>query len=393
MELLTMPSPSIKKQTDLLNWLDEQRPAMTELLEKVVNIDSGSYNKKGVDAVGRAFEEWFEEEGIPTDRVPHGEFGDCIRAHVSGGEGNQPLLLMGHRDTVFPDGEAERRPFSIVGDIAYGPGVADMKAGLVMNAFVLAAFKRFGGCPYPLIGLYTSDEEIASPSSRPVIENEARNARAVFNAEPGRESGNAVIGRKGASFFKFRITGKSSHSGGQHEKGISAIGELAAKVTELHKLTDYEVGTTVNVGLVSGGSAVNMVAPLAEAEVDVRFKTMEARDTVWKQISEILETAYVTGTVTEITESRGFLPLTQSQESKQIFDVYTAAGADMGLTIGGEFSGGSADSGFTAQVGTPTVCATGPVGGRAHTPEEFMRLDTMVPRAKTLALAIMRLGS
>ncbi len=388
-----MPSPSVEKQTEILNWLDEQRPAMTELLERVVNIDSGSYNKEGVDAVGRAFEEWFEAEGIPTDRVPHGEFGDCIRAHVSGGEGNRPVLLMGHRDTVFPDGEAERRPFRIEGDIAYGPGVADMKAGLVMNAFVLAAFKRFGGSPYPLIGLYTSDEEIASPSSRPVIEDEARNARVVFNAEPGRESGNAVIGRKGASFFKIKITGTPAHSGVQHEKGISAIGELAAKITELHKLTDYDIGTTVNVGIVNGGNAVNMVAPNAEAQVDVRFKTMESRDAVWERITEILETAYVPGTETEITESRGFLPLTQSPESKQIFDVYTAAGADVGLTIGGEFTGGSADSGFTAQVGAPTVCGTGPVGGRAHTPEEFMRLDTMVPRAKTVALAIMRLGS
>jgi glutamate carboxypeptidase len=359
----------------------------------VVNIDSGSYNKEGVDAVGRAFEEWFEAEGIPTDRVPHGEFGDCIRAHVSGGEGNRPVLLMGHRDTVFPDGEAERRPFRIEGDIAYGPGVADMKAGLVMNAFVLAAFKRFGGSPYPLIGLYTSDEEIASPSSRPVIEDEARNARVVFNAEPGRESGNAVIGRKGASFFKIKITGTPAHSGVQHEKGISAIGELAAKITELHKLTDYDIGTTVNVGIVNGGNAVNMVAPNAEAQVDVRFKTMESRDAVWERITEILETAYVPGTETEITESRGFLPLTQSPESRQMFDVYTAAGADIGLTIGGEFTGGSADSGFTAQVGAPTVCGTGPVGGRAHTPEEFMRLDTMVPRAKTVALAIMRLSS
>ncbi len=388
-----MPSPSVEKQTEILNWLDEQRPAMTKLLERVVNIDSGSYNKEGVDAVGRAFEEWFEAEGIPTDRVPHGEFGDCIRAHVSGGEGNRPVLLMGHRDTVFPDGEAERRPFRIEGDIAYGPGVADMKAGLVMNAFVLAAFKRFGGSPYPLIGLYTSDEEIASPSSRSVIEDEARNAHVVFNAEPGRESGNAVIGRKGASFFKIKITGTPAHSGVQHEKGISAIGELAAKITELHKLTDYDIGTTVNVGIVNGGNAVNMVAPNAEAQVDVRFKTMESRDAVWERITEILETAYVPGTETEITESRGFLPLTQSPESRQMFDVYTAAGADIGLTIGGEFTGGSADSGFTAQVGAPTVCGTGPVGGRAHTPEEFMRLDTMVPRAKTVALAIMRLGS
>lgn len=387
-----MPSASREQESAVLGWLDLQRPAMTELLKTLVNIDSGSYNKAGVDAVGRAIEDWFEIEGISTDRVPHGEFGDCIRAHVSGGEGNRPVILMGHRDTVFPDGEAERRPFTVEGDIAYGPGVADMKAGLVMNAFVLAAFKRFGGAPYPLTGLYTSDEEIASPSSRPVIENEARNARAVFNAEPARESGNAVTGRKGASFFKFEITGVPAHSGGQHEKGISAIGELAAKITKLHKLTDYEVGTTVNVGMIGGGNAVNMVAPHATAEVDVRFKTMAARDEVWDRITAILETAYVPGTSCKIIDSRGFLPLTQSKESKDIFDVYTQAGSDAGLTIGGEFTGGSADSGFTAQVGAPTVCGTGPVGGRAHTPEEYMRLDTMVPRAKTVALAIMRLG-
>lgn len=382
-----------KKQTEapILDWLDQQRPAMTDLLERLVNIDSGSYNKAGVDAVGVAIEDWFAAESIPTDRVPHGEFGDCIRAHVTGGEGNRPIILMGHRDTVFPDGTATERPFRVDGDTAYGPGVADMKAGLVMNAFVLAAFKRFGGAPYPLLGLYTSDEEIASPSSRPVIENEARTARVVFNAEPGRPTGNVVTGRKGASFFKIKITGKPAHSGGQHELGISAIGELAAKITELHKLTDYEVGTTVNVGIISGGNAVNMVAPLALAEIDVRFKTMEARDAVWEKITEILETAYVPGTSTEITESKGFLPLQQSAESKEVFDLYVQCGAEAGLTIAGEFSGGSADSGFTAQVGAPTVCATGPVGAHAHTPEECMRLDTMVPRAKTVALAIMRL--
>ncbi len=388
-----MNAPISDNQTAILDWLDQQRPAMTALLEKVVNIDSGSYNKAGVDAVGRAFEEWFEAEGIPTDRVPHGEFGDCIRAHVSGGEGNRPIMLMGHRDTVFPDGEASRRPFTVDGDTAYGPGVADMKAGLVMNAFVLAAFKRFGGAPYPLLGLYTSDEEIASPSSRPVIENEARTARVVFNAEPGRESGNVVIARNGASFFKIQITGVPAHSGGAHEKGISAIGELAAKISALHALTDYEVGSTVNVGIVQGGSAVNMIAPSATAEIDVRFKSMEARDAIWEQITPILETAFVPGTSTEIIESRGFLPVQQTPESKEIFDLYVECGKEAGLMIGGEFSRGSADSGFTSQVGAPTVCGTGPVGGKAHTPEEFMRLDTMVPRAKTVALAIMRLSA
>ena len=129
-----MTSTKSGSETAILEWLDQQRPGMTALLEKLVNIDSGSYNKAGVDEVGLAIEEWFEAEGIPTDRVPHGDFGDCIRAHVSGGEGNRPIMLMGHRDTVFPDGEATRRPFTIDGDTAYGPGVADMKAGLVMRS-------------------------------------------------------------------------------------------------------------------------------------------------------------------------------------------------------------------------------------------------------------------
>src|SRR3546814_15731222 len=132
---------------------------------------------------------------------------------------------MGHRDTVFPDGEAARRPFTVDGDTAYGPGVADMKAGLVMNAFVLAAFKRFGGSPYPLTGLYTSDEQIASPSSRPGIANEERSAPAVCNAEPDRERGNVVTGRKGESFCQFQDTGLPSHDGGQPENGLTGSGD------------------------------------------------------------------------------------------------------------------------------------------------------------------------
>ncbi len=134
---------------------------------------------------------------------------------------------MGHRDTVFPDGEVGGRPFTIRDGIAYGPGVADMKAGLVMNCFVLAAFARFGGGPAPLVGLFTGDEEIGSPEGRPVIEAEARTPARVFNSEPGRPTGNVVTGRKGGVFMVMRITGKAAHSGGNFADGISAIEELA----------------------------------------------------------------------------------------------------------------------------------------------------------------------
>ena len=143
-----------------------------------------------------------------------------------------------------------RRPFTIRDGVAYGPGVADMKAGLVMNCFVLAAFAKFGGAPAPLVGLFTGDEEIGSPEGRAVIENEARRARVVFNSEPGRVSGNVVTGRKGGVFMQMRITGKAAHSGGNFTDGISAIEELARKIQAIHALTDLDRGITLNVGLV-----------------------------------------------------------------------------------------------------------------------------------------------
>ncbi len=380
----------------ILAWLDGQREAMTDLLREIVNIDSGSYNKAGVDAVGTVLERHLAANGIRSGRIPHDTFGDCIRAVIpatGSGAGNRHVLLLGHRDTVFPDGTVAERPFRIEGDLAYGPGVADMKAGLVMNTFIAEAFAKFGGNRHPVVVLYTSDEEIASPSSRPVIEAEAHNARAVFNAEPGRPSGNLVTGRKGAVFFKFEITGKAAHSGGRPQDGVSAIEELARKTQALHRLTDFESGVTVNVGLIQGGSSVNTVAPYASAEVDVRFKTHEQRETVLRDIQAILETAQLPGTETRIVQSRGFLPLNQSPESRQIFELYRGSAADLGFEVGGEFTGGSADSGFTASVGAPTVCATGPIGGDAHSPKEYLRLDTLVPRAKAVALSILRLDS
>lgn len=380
---------------DVLNWLDGQREAMTELLADLVNIESGTYNKAGVDAVGARIEEHLNAAGIKTERIGASDFGDCIRAEIAAAPGgaNRHIVLMGHRDTVFPDGTVAERPFTRDGDIAYGPGVSDMKSGLVMNTFLIEAFHKFGGAPFPLVALYTGDEEIGSPSGRPVIEATARGARAVFNAEPGRESGNVVTGRKGASFFKFEIKGVAAHSGGQPEKGISAIEEMAHKIQALHKLTNFETGVTVNVGLVSGGSSVNTVAPHCSAEVDVRFKTMEQREQIWAEINKILETPHLPGTETRVVQERGFLPLTMSGDSNDMFKIYVDGAAELGLTIDGEYAGGSADSGFTAQVGAPTLCSTGPVGGGAHSIKEYCRLDSLVPRAKATALAISRLSA
>jgi glutamate carboxypeptidase len=333
---------------------------------------------------------FLEESGIRCETIANESYGDALRATV-GGPSNSAIMLLGHRDTVFPKGEPTRRPFRIENGKAYGPGVADMKAGLVMNAFVLAAFQKFGGAPAPLVALFTSDEEIGSPACRPIIEAEARNARAVFNSEPGRPSGNVVSGRKGGVFMKMEITGKAAHSGGNYHEGISAIEELARKITALHALTDLTKGTTVNVGLVSGGQTVNTVAPWAKCEIDLRYVTPADREDAMSKITRIVETAHVPGTSAKFGIAGEFKPLVQNPENRRLFDHYTACAGDLSLTVEGEFTGGCADSGFTSAVGTPTVCAVGPVGGKAHTPEEYLVVDSLVPRAQTLALAVARL--
>jgi glutamate carboxypeptidase len=299
---------------------------------------------------------------------------------------------MGHRDTVFPDGEAARRPFSIRDGIAYGPGVADMKAGLVMNCFVLTAFAQFGGSPAPLVGLFTGDEEIGSPEGRAVIEAEARRARVVFNSEPGRVSGNVVTGRKGGVFMSLRITGKAAHSGANFADGISAIEGLARKVQAIHALTDLQRGITLNVGLIRGGQSVNTVAPWAEGEIDLRYIEPADRDDAMARIDAIVTRSLLPGTQAELTIKGEFLPLTQSTAARKLFELYVSAAADTGFATEGEFTGGCADSGFTAAVGAATLCAVGPVGGKAHSPDEFLRVDSLVPRAQACARAILRLS-
>lgn len=393
---------SVEAKTAILEHLGRQHQAMVALLAELVGIESGSYNKAGVDAVQARLRAWLEAAGISCEMFPHNKFGGCMAARLpasagnggngaggDGGGGNRPIVLMGHCDTVFPEGTVAQRPFRIDGAQAFGPGVADMKAGLVMNTFVLGALQQFGA-PCPLVGLYTADEEIASPSSRPVIEAEAKGARAVFNAEPGRPSGNLVSRRKGAAFIELEVTGRAAHSGAAHAQGVSAIEAMARKIQRLHKLTDYDLGTTVNVGLVNGGQSVNTVAPRATAGIDVRFPTLNIMEKILGEVREICNCCEFPGSDSRILRQGNFLPLEQDEASRALLDAYARSAAGLGMQgVAGEATGGSADSGFTAALGTPTLCGTGPVGGNAHTDDEWCRLDTLVPRAQALALTIL----
>lgn len=373
-----------------LDWLAGQHEAMESLLQRIVDTDSNSYDKAGVDAVGAILAAELEADGIVLKRMPVEGFGDVMLGEVPGAAG-KPVLLLGHRDTVFPKGTTTTRGYSRDATLAYGPGVADMKGGLVLNCFALKALKRAGHLPYPVQVLYTGDEEIGSGSARGHIETTARVARAVLNTEPGRASGNVVSARKGGASLIIEVSGRAAHSGVNHADGASAIEALARKIIKLHALTDYPAGITTNVGLISGGTSSNTVAPSASAKLDVRFIELKQWDQIYRAIQAIVAEEELPGTHAVLKEATTFLPM-EAQHSTRLLALYQAQAVTLGFSVEGEFTGGCADSGFTASLGVPTLCGLGPVGGKVHTDREYLELDTLVPRAQALVATILAVG-
>jgi len=373
------------------DWLAGQQVQMIDCLKTLVDIDSNSYDKAGTDAVADVIVEWLEADGIAVKRTPRPDSGDILEARLDGkgsDDANGHVLMMGHRDTVFPTGTVATRGYTQQDDIGYGPGVADMKAGLVMNIFVLRALKRLAPLPFPVRALFTADEEIGSRDGTAFIRAAAEGARAVLNAEPGRVSGNVVTGRKGGAAFQIEVTGKAAHSGVSHADGASAIEALARKIVKLHALTDYDSGVTTNVGLIEGGVSRNTVAPAATAQLDTRFVTNEQRVNLLAALETIIAEEEIPGTQATIRQTSGFLPMEPAM-SEALFVRYQAQADELGFRVEGEFTGGCSDAGTTASLGIPTLCGTGPVGAKMHTDDEYCHLETFVPRAQAVAATIL----
>lgn len=371
----------------VLDWLASQQQAMQDLLQKVVNIDSGSRDEAGVTAVAHALAERLQAAGVAVQFEPVPGYGVLLHAQVNAAGEGAPIVLMGHMDTVFPAGTVAKRPYREEAGRAYGPGVADMKSGLVLNVFVAEAFARCGGLKAPLHLFFSCDEEIGSPATRDLIMDRVRGARAVFNAEPGRVSGNVVTSRKGSMLVEFEVEGVAAHAGINHAAGASAIDALARKTLALHALTDPATGVTANVGVVHGGVVSNMVAPHARAELDLRFTADTNPEDLLARVRAIIEEESVPRTQGRITVARSTLPMKPTPD--YLLALYQESARTLGFEVQGEFTGGAADSGLTASVGVPTLCATGPVGGHPHTEREYCELTTFVPRAQAVALAVL----
>jgi glutamate carboxypeptidase len=371
----------------LIAYIDSKEHHLLEFLEQIVNIDSGSYDKAGVDYLGSVLEKRFALLGFSVERILQKEFGDHLICHKPG-TGENRILFLGHMDTVFPAGTANSRPFHVESTRAYGPGVLDMKGGIICLLYALDALKATGHASYDSMTMdvvLNSDEELFSPTSRRIIESQARQAHTVCVFEPSKPRGEYVIRRKGVAKYTLTVRGRAAHAGAQPEQGRNAIGELAHKIIALHALTDFTIGTTVNVGIIHGGQRSNVVPDNAYAEIDLRVPDIKEAERIDTCIRNIAIKRTIPDTNADLTGGLAFPPMEQTPQAKRLFEAVQEAGRTLGLHLRGISSGGVSDGNYAAQF-TPTIDGMGPQGSEAHSDREFIEVATLTERSKVAAL-------
>lgn len=348
----------------------------------IINIDSSSDNKSGILEVAQFFEKRFQALGLETEIKILGE--DQVPCLYAVNKINTPwdppfdVMFLGHMDTVFPTGEVKKRPFSIQGNKAYGPGVSDMKGGLLIVLHALEALKHEGLFnSFSFCVAFNGDEETGSRASKEWIMQIAKKSQRTFVFEPCRPGYKFVLKRKGGGWFKVRVKGEEAHAGADPEKGVNAVVELAYQIGRINKLNDNDNETSAHVTMISGGNKANIIPNYAEACVDVRIlKQMEKEpiETFFKTLNQhkLFKDSNISsdGYVERPTMEAG-------RKTMDLWELIQSTGKQMGLSLEAISTGGGSDGNFTSGAGTPTIDGMGIVGGNTHRADEYAELDSI----------------
>ncbi|MFK0002698.1 M20 family metallopeptidase [Paenarthrobacter sp. NPDC090522] len=367
--------------SDLVTWTSLKRPDMVADLFTYVCHETPSDDKALLDAGLAWIEKWLHERlGKPDSRrhVDGGAWGDIlILDYATDNEDDAWVTALCHYDTVWSAGTLTQWHPTIEGDRFSGPGAFDMKAGTVQLVWALKASKELG-MPLPNVRLVlTGDEEVGSPSSRPVIEREALRSDAVLVFEASAD-GAVKTARKGVGLFQIQITGREAHAGLDPEAGVSAIDEMARVIVELHAQTDMDNGTTVNVGLVKGGTRPNVTAGTATAELDIRVSSEgEAR-----RIDAVLDNLATRHPEAVLTVTGGWNRpvMPRSLQTGKLFSTAQAAATQLGFDLNETSVGGASDGNIAAALGLPVLDGLGAIGDGAHARNEWISIDGMLER-------------
>ena len=352
-------------------------------IERWVRIESPTSDAPSVNRMIDEAERDQRTLGAVIERFPGRDgFGDILKARTAWGGDGPGILVLAHLDTVHPIGTIDG-PLTLrhEGDKVFGPSIYDMKGGGFLAQYALQHLVRQGRqSDLPITFLFIPEEEVGSPISRAVIEDEARKNKYVLVAEPARDGGRVVTGRKGSARFRLHIQGRQAHSGGAHAEGRSAIREMAHQILRIEALTDYDRGITTNVGEVEGGTRANVVPGEYRAHVDARFPDPQAADAV---VAALLGLKPV-GPDMAVTVSGGIMrpPFQKNDAIAALFEQASSLASEIGFDLEDTISGGGSDGNFTAALGIPTLDGLGPAGHGAHTLDEHILISSLEPRAR-----------
>lgn len=379
----SVPAPA-EGVEQLLTWL-RANTRWQPLLQTMVEYESPSHDKAAVDEFGRFLSKHFERLGgtIQWHRQTH--FGDIMEVEFIGVSRRRPLLLLGHLDTVHEKGVVRTMPARVDRGKMYGPGVFDMKGGIVQALLAIEVLQQvYGGLPRPVTVLLNPDEEIGSPVSRATTERLAKNCDAVLVLEPAAgPNGACKTGRKGVGNYKVRVRGVSAHAGLDFENGVSAVTELAQQLLKISEFTDLAKGTTVNAGIIRGGTRTNVVPDLAEVDIDLRVtsqKEAERLDKKFRSLKPVDKRCKV-----EVSGGMNRAPFERTPKVLALYQQAKELAAEIGFELEERSVGGGSDGNFTAGLGIPTLDGLGAVGEGAHAAHENIILSEVPRRAALLA--------
>jgi glutamate carboxypeptidase len=361
---------------------------LLDTIETLVGLESPTSDKSAVDRCGAELMARLTAIGGRVSRVIGPTVGDHVRAEFGGGR--RQVLLLGHFDTVWGVGQLDRMPLRREGNRLHGPGVFDMKSGLALGMLATrAVLKLAAPLDARIVMLWTTDEETGSKTSRALLETEAARSEAVLVLEPALPAGALKTRRKGIGEYDLVIHGVAAHAGVDPSKGVSAIRELARQVLAIETLQDLDRGVSINVGIVSGGSRVNVVAEEARARIDARAVSRADADRVDAAIRSL--TPHLPGARLEITGGFERPPMERTPGVARLFALAQEAGIELGLEVDEGSTGGGSDGNFCAALGIPTLDGLGAVGDGAHAIHEHVEIQALVPRAALIATLLTKL--
>ncbi len=383
----------MKTREEVFHAIEAAKPAMMKTWRSLVDRDCGSGNKAGVDAVGQDIRAFLEPLGFTVRFHEYEKAGNMLVAEK--GDMTKPfVILTGHMDTVFADGTAAERPFTVKDGRVTGPGVLDMKGGITVMLYAVKTLLESGWNRYPLKIILAGDEEVGHGWSHAAEDYraEAKGAFMAFNYETGFIDDGIVLARKGCAQYRFDFHGVGAHAGNNPEDGRSAVKELCHKVLAMEALTDFAEGTTVNVGVISGGTVPNAIPEHAWCQVDVRFASAAGLARVENAFQEITDEVYIDGVKTACVCQIKMAAMEKLPASEALFEKAQAIAKDAGLPAMKAIAvGGGSDSAYLTMEGVPTLCAMGVKGQYNHTVREWAEESSLTERAKLSAALLMEL--